>query len=96
MDNIIELAKELNELYEIAYKQVAPNVEKIIISKNKDISLIEFYLERLLDIPTDKSYNMLKKLCDYCWSINPEISEFYINEFEELYEIKDTKKRKKT
>lgn len=96
MDNIIKLAKELNKLYEISYKQIEPNVETIIISKNKDISLIEFYLERLLNIPTDKSYNMLKKLCDYCWSINPEISEFYINEFEELYGIEDPKKRKKT
>ena len=95
-DNIFRLAKELSKLYELSYNQIAPHVEEIIISKNKDIKLIESYLDKLLNIPTDKAYNLLAKLCNYCKDIDPETAKFYIDEYEELYEIKKTKKRKKT
>lgn len=96
MDNIYNLARELSELYEMAYKEIAPRIEKIIISQNKDLNLIESYLTRLLDIPTDEAYILLQRLCNYCESINPEIAEFYLNEYEEIYDIKDEKTRKKT
>lgn len=96
MDNIYSLAKGLNELFEIAYKEIAPRVEKIITSQNKDINLIESYLVRLLDIPTDEAYILLQRLCNYCENINPEIAEFYINEYEEIYDIKEDKAKKRT
>ena len=96
MDSIFELAKELNKLYETTYNLIAPDIEKIIRSKNRDIHLIEAYLDKLLDIPTDKAYNLLVRLCNYCMNIDKDIAEFYLNEYEELYEIEKPKIKKKT
>lgn len=96
MNNIFELARELNELHEMAYNLIAPNIEDIIKFGNKDIYLIETYLDKLLDIPTDKAYKLLTKLCNYCMNIDKEVAEFYLNEYEELYEIKKLKTKKKT
>ena len=77
-DKIIELAKQLNDLYELSYNQIKHDIEWIIKSKNTNLKIIENYLERLLDIPTDKSYKLLKKLCDYCSNFNKEIANFYL------------------
>ncbi len=94
-DKIIELAKQLNDLYELSYNQIKHDIEWIIKSKNTNLKLIENYLERLLNISTDKSYQLLKKLCDYCSNFNKEISNFYLNEFEEIYGEEEPKTLKK-
>ena len=59
-DKIIELAKQLNDLYELSYNQIKHDIEWIIKSKNTNLKIIENYLERLLDIPTDISTSIPK------------------------------------
>ena len=94
-DKIIELAKQLNDLYELSYNQIKLDIERIIKSKNTNLKLIENYLDRLLNIPTDKSYKLLKKLCDYCSNIDKELADFYLKEFEEIYGEDEPKTLKK-
>ena len=94
-DKIIELAKQLNDLYELSYNQIKLDIERIIKSKNTNLKLIENYLDRLLNIPTDKSYQLLKKLCYYCLNFNKEIADFYLNEFKEIYGDEELKTLKK-
>lgn len=95
-EEIIKLAKELNNLYELAYEQIKPNIEDIIKNKINNKKIIEHYLDELLNIPTDKAYDLLKKICNYYISINKETALFYLNEYHEIWlaeeEVKTLKK----
>ena len=69
MNDIFSLAKELSDIYEVSYNMIETEVKLIISNNIRDIKIIESYLDRLLDIPTDKGLilfvnlaNNLKKL----------------------------------
>ena len=100
-ENIIEMARSLNELYETMYSLSAKDVERIIKNNITDEYQIETCLDNLLNCPTDKCYDLFLKLCVYYKKINKKASEEYISIYKELYlddlEYKEepiTKKRK--
>ncbi len=80
---------KINELYTLwkeSYCMVEPVVLDIIHSKNEDIHLIEDYLDTLLGIPTDESYELFKEFCEYYSTINEEYASFYLDTWDEMYE----------
>lgn len=95
MDEILELAKELNELYEISYKHLRVEVNNIIKNRITDKHIIEKCLDELLNIPTDKCYELLKLLCEYYSLIDKDSAKFYLETFDEMYGDDDWKDIKK-
>ena len=95
MDEIFSLAKQLNDLYEYNYNIIKPEILAIIKNKVTDINIIERYLDRLLDIPTDKGFILLNKLCDYYSNIDKEGAKFYLDSYKEMYGDIDNKLIKK-
>ena len=83
-EEVFKLVSTLNDLYESNYKNIEPLVLELINNNIKDINLIESYLDTLLSIPTDKSYILLKRLCDYYKTINKENADFYIREYKKI------------
>ena len=65
-------------------------------NKITERKLIEYYLDELLNIPTDNSYELLKKLCNYYMLLNKEAALFYLNEYQEIWLDDDLKTLKKT
>ena len=82
---LINLIGELNHLYEDIYNYYEPLVLYLIKNNIKDIKLIENYLDNLLSIPTEKSYNLYMELCNYYESIDKNNSMFYIKEYKKIY-----------
>ena len=95
-DNIKEIAKELEGLYDLGYSIVSPTAEKIIKTKSKDIEYIEWHLDQLLNWPTDKCIALFHKLCDYYSEINPKAAKEYLDFYEELYGEEKPKTKEKT
>ena len=93
-DNIMLLAKELNDLYEIMYNEIKPEVNYIIQKQITSKKTIEDCLDKLLDIPTTKAESLFNKLCNYYEKINKEIATEYREIYKELY-FDDFKKIKK-
>ena len=85
-NEIKQLAKTLYDLWKQNYQLVEPIVLDIINSRSKSSSLIESYLDDLLNIPTDESYELFKKLCAYYSTIDKEGADFYLNTWNEMYE----------
>ena len=94
--DIIELAKQIHELYKIMYEMIKPEVMYIINKKVKNINIIENTLDRLLDIPTDEGYELFLKLCNYYATIDKEGAKFYLESYEEIYGEEEPKTKKKT
>ena len=82
--DILELAKEINNIYDMEYNNLKPQVDFIIKNRMLDLKLIEKVLERLL-IPTDKCYELFKKLCYYTATFNSNFAYEYLNLYDELY-----------
>ena len=59
-NEIKSMIQNLIELYDISYNQIKPKVAYIINNEIKDIDFICHILDELLDIPTDKCYNLFK------------------------------------
>ena len=95
MDDILNIAKELSEIYEISYNIIKLEVLFIIENNITDIKIIENCLDRLLDIPTDKGFMLLNKLCDYYSNIDKEGAKFYLDSYREMYGEEDKKLIKK-
>ena len=81
---IIDLAKSLNELYQITCKQIKPQVSYIINKKVRNVRMIENTLDQLFDIPTDEAYELFKELCAYYMTIDKEGAQFYLDSYDEL------------
>ena len=95
MDEIMSLADKIAKLQQSMYKKIAPEVEKIIEKEITDIDKIEYYLTKLLDIPTAEGYSLLKRLCKYYMKLNPKAAEFYLRAYGEMYELPSKSKVKK-
>ena len=94
--DIIELAKQINDLYKIMYEMIKPEVLYIINKKVKNVVIIEDTLDRLIEIPTDAAYELLIKLCEYYATIDKEGAKFYLESYEEIYGEEEPKAKKKT
>lgn len=97
LDNELkDMLNNLMQLYDLAYQSLKPKVAYIIKNNIKDTRFLESVLEELLNIPTDKCYNLLTKLCNYIMSFNHELAEDYLTLYDELYGNNDQKTKKKS
>lgn len=94
--NIINLAQELNCLYEEMYQQLNLSVDYIISNKITNQNNIEHCLDLALDIPTGKGRLLFNKLCNYYLTINEENAKEYFDIYEENYGLKEEISHKKT
>ena len=95
-ENIINLAKELNCLYEEMYQQLNLSVDYIIKNKITSIKTIEHCLDLALDIPTEKGEQLFYKLCKYYLTVNEQNAKEYFDIYEENYGLKEEISHKKT
>ena len=86
IDEIRKLATIIYDLWNENYNLIEPSVLGLIDSKSEDIWLIEHHLDRLLDIPTDKGYELFEKLRTYYYTIDKEASLEYKKIWYEMYE----------
>ncbi len=84
-EDIMNMARELNELYKTMYVLYSPEVNRIIKNKITDTSIIETCLDNLLNVPTDDSYDLFLKLCSYYRTINKLSADDYLEVYKELY-----------
>ena len=75
--------EQLAASYDAAYEILLPVVENIINNKITDIDLIEHTLDQILDIHTEKGFNLFLKLVFYYSSIHLEKSFAYIDMLKE-------------
>ena len=84
-EDIINMARELNELYKTMYVLYSPEVDRIIKNKITEIPTIESCLDNLLNVPTDDCYDLFLKLCSYYRTINKASADDYLEVYKELY-----------
>ena len=89
------MLNSLMELYELAYQQLNIKVTYLIDNGIRNKRLIENTFEELLNIPTDKCYDLFIKLCNYVKTFDEQLVIDYQTIYEELYgeETNKTKKR---
>ena len=95
-NDLMRTARKLNELYELSYNQIKPQVTYIIKNNIKDINFIDHVFDELLNIPTEKCYKLFKKLCDYVETFNIKLVKEYLEIYEELYGDDKPKEKQKT
>lgn len=95
MDNIYDLVKKLYELYEVLYLDLVDDVSYIIKKNIRNTKFIENTLDNLLNVPTDKAYNLFITLCNYYMTIDKEAALNYIDIYQELYGEEKPKIKKK-
>ena len=93
-NDLMYMAKELNELYELSYNQIKPQVTYIIKNNIKDINFIDHVFDELLNIPTEKCYKLFTRLCTYVETFNQDIAKEYVEIYQELYGQEEHKKKK--
>ncbi len=100
-EEFIKLAKGLLECYNAAYEIYEPQVRMIIQNNIKDVNYIEYTLDKVLDIYTEKGFNLFMELLLYYRTVNFEYAKEYLeilkNARTEEYDdfIKKLEKRKK-
>ena len=77
-DNIKQLANLLMNSYNEAYDYYKPIVNMIIKTKNKDINYIEHILDNVMDIYTDKGFDLFIELLNYYKTINKDNAQEYL------------------
>lgn len=77
-ENIKELAEELNKLYDEAYEIYKTEVDRIIKFQIKDVKHIERTLDYILDIYTEKGFNLFMELLQYYRTVNEENAREYL------------------
>ena len=84
-------AKHLTELYQSAYNEFESQVSYIINNNIKDINLIIYVFDQLLNIPYESIYQLFLKLCTYVSDFNMTVANEYINAWTELYGVEESK-----
>lgn len=83
--------KHIKELYESAYSEFEPQVSYIINNNIKDINLIIYVFDQLLNVPYEPIYQLFLKLYTYVSSFNTIVANEYINDWNELYGEEESK-----
>ena len=95
MGDIFELAKQLNQLYEVMYVETSRQVDYIIQKQISNKKTIEYCLDMILNIPTEKGYLLFEKLCTYYMNIDEYSAKTYFNIYKELYSDEEKSSLKK-
>jgi len=81
------IAERVSDLHKQVAEQYGKDVDKIIRSRNRDVSHIEHTLDGLLDFcGYDPAFQLFRRLCRYYWDIDPDATVFYINSYRELWD----------
>ena len=75
----------LMNLYEMAYQEVKQDVECVILNGIKDENIIDHIFDNIMNIPTDKGYELFVDFCDYVSDFNNELAIYYAKAYDELY-----------
>lgn len=91
---LLGLFQAVKDVHQRAIKEIkqniAPEIDSIIISKQKNCLEIERILDILLDFAFDEYIlGLFKKLCRYYFSINAEATIFYVHSYRELWDNKE-------
>jgi len=100
MDDLVnrigELARDMQDLAQVAVKQYSAEVEAILKVQSCDSGRIERCLDGILDFCFDDEMLVLyKKLCRYYYDIAPEATVSYVNFYREMWDEQEPDKRGK-
>lgn len=90
-DDLVNMARGLMELYDIAYEQVKPKVQYLIVHHVQDMNVIDHIFDEVLNIPTEKAYQLYLQLCNYVATFNPKEAKEYIDLYYDLYGLDEEK-----
>lgn len=88
---ITDLARSIHAFHEkaitIMKRDVAPEIDWVVRTKQKDFMAIERILDILLNLAFDAEIlRLFKKLCRYYFTINPQATAEYIDMYRELWD----------
>jgi len=87
MTDLEALAQMQKQLVKQALEAYTPIVEDIINSQSTDQNKIEQCLDGMLGFCFDADILLLyKKLCRCFFTLNPEVTAFYINSYREMWD----------
>ena len=87
LESVSRLANQLQDLNKQAVSEYGPEVEAILLSRDRDARHIEHMLDGLLDFCGYEPALMLyKKLCRHYFDIDPAATGFYVNAYREMWE----------
>jgi len=87
LNGFTDLAESINKITQEAFIIYEPQVERIYLNKVKDEKEIERVIEALLDYSyDDKILLLFKRLCQYYYKINPEITYEYVMIYRNLWD----------
>ena len=86
MEELKLLAEKLQDSKKYNFTKLADVINNYISNKSKDVNMIEYYLDYLIDcIYDDSSLEYAYKVCGYLETIDKESGLFYKNHFYEYY-----------
>jgi alkyl hydroperoxide reductase subunit AhpC len=85
---ILELAKQIQELTDTGVAIIKPEVEAVIRNRITDENEIDRLLDRLLDYAgmSENGLALFKRLCRYYFTINPQVTAEYVYLYRDLYD----------
>lgn len=84
-DELRGMFNGLMGLYDQAYGEIRKDVEYIVLNDIRDDYILEHVFDKIINIPTDKCYELFVELCDYVSHFNEEMVEDYKDIYNELY-----------
>ncbi len=84
-DEMIELVKNINNLYYVELELIKNKVNEIIEKKINDLNYIEHVLDELLNLPIIEAEELYYSLCDYLKQINNDSYKFYKKEYKKMW-----------
>ena len=80
----------LQALHQKAVEALAPTVQDILRSGNRDAQWIERTLDQLLDHAClSEGLALFKALCRHYWTLDPQATASYVNTYREMWDGKD-------
>ena len=95
-DDLMDLARRLVKTYDVMYQQWEPIVNSIIDKKATNKNTIEKCLDMIMDLHTDKGYQLFLKLCNYYATIDEYAANEYLKMYDELYGEEESKMKTKS
>ncbi|PHQ33147.1 hypothetical protein [Rhodopirellula bahusiensis] len=86
LQTVSGLAKEISGLHLQLAESQRPLVNQLIAQKSRDTAAIERVLDQLLDSAAHPvGLELLRKLCSYYWTINPQATAEYIQAYRDMW-----------
>lgn len=80
----------LQAIHQQAVQALAPTVQEVVRSGDRDASSIERTLDQLLNhAGTPEGLALFKTLCRHYWTLDPQATASYIHAYREIWEADD-------